>query len=107
MSGSAPAMLDPTMDNAPNASLKLSLDVGQDREGCSDSLYATPSFALTCYATSPMTRQSLKFCTQNLFPEDSSMIVEWAAANPTSAAAWRSVSGATNVMAEARLPSDL
>ncbi len=50
---------------------------------------------------------SLKFCTQNLFPEGSSMIVESAAAKPTSAAARHSVSGATNVKAEARLPSDL
>ena len=51
--------------------------------------------------------QTLKFCTQNFFPEDSSTIAESAAAKPTFAAAWHSVSGATNVMAEARLPSDL
>lgn len=51
--------------------------------------------------------QTLKFCTQNLFPEGSSTVVESAAAKPTFAAAWHSVSGATNVMAEARLPSDL
>jgi hypothetical protein len=50
---------------------------------------------------------ALKFCTQNLFPEDSSMIVESEAPKPTSAAARRNVSGATNVMAEARLPNDL
>ncbi len=50
-----------------------------------------------------VTSQALKFCTQNFFPEDSSTIAEWAAAKPTFAAAWHSVSGAANVMAEARL----
>jgi len=50
---------------------------------------------------------TLKFCTQNLLPEDSSIIVESEATNPTSAAMRRSVSGSTNVIVEARLPSDL
>jgi hypothetical protein len=48
-----------------------------------------------------------KFCTQNLFPEGSSSIFEPANVNPTCSAAWRSFSGATSVMASARLPSDL
>jgi hypothetical protein len=42
---------------------------------------------------------TLKFCTQNFFPDDNSIIVEPVAAKPKSAATWSSVSGATTVMA--------
>ena len=50
---------------------------------------------------------TLKCSTQNLFPEGSSMVAESAAVKPTSSAAWQRVSGATRLMADAKVPRDL
>ena len=50
---------------------------------------------------------ALKFCTENFFPDSSSMVAESTIAKPAFTAAWQRTSGDTRVMTDARVPKDV